>query len=827
MPASAEPFYWREGRIRAMLSTTTDPALREVLKRSDTQTEIAIEAVNTQLQLWKDTVEKEVSSTITFQILGLDIVNLTFKGYIGENVEEDVAVIKEGVVGLENADELLKKSLWSWSKLPYPIRRVGSSLSYVSDANGGEQGPTKRTKILENDELVDDVDEWVLRNEAFLRTLSKPHAASASVLKAWSVGLVRLSDLPKILHSFSPITSPNDSSYIHALKISRFPIDALPGYSVLADKRPPTIFVQPSSSDFKGRFDCMSGGLLAGLDWNNVFVAGGLVLGALLTPDIPPTATVPALERLYLNEPPEWISSDIDLYIYGLDVESANEKIKHIADVYQSNLGSADAPFLVVRNSQTITLYSEWPKRRVQIVLKLVKTPREVLLNFDLDICAAGWDGKEVWMLPRFVRALETGTNVFTMDLVNGHYLGDRKATRDKRVFKYAKRGFGIRIIPLYIGYLSPYQSADSQALLDKISLGEVLFKPPLSMTRIADNARTWTREVVNRYIQNGQKNVSLTYHWPEGRWPKIKGKNGLPVFSHAMLEGYGQITSEPLGRSCLTGFGLLMRHVALWELEREGIIEIYEHIFAEDAYNNIGQVSYDDTPAYEWDENFSVKAFIEAIDSFNRREKDAMQSEWDTITVIGAKGFEFPEVKRDTYSRSFEEIFSLDKDMTIPIFTTEGFVQFANDLVMKALQESNLDKMSKNKQMPLAIIGKDEDQDVVIALWHLDSILNWQMVDRRIDEVREILWAFHRANERLYHPEPENRVNNLKTNISKRAIRISEKDENHAFVRWVGREPYQDTTDVNGIFLVERRSRNREDSEDEDAEGEEDEDEQ
>lgn len=178
------------------------------------------------------------------------------------------------------------------------------------------------------------------------------------------------------------------------------------------------------------------------------------------------------------------------------------------------------------------------------------------------------------------------------MDLVNGHYLGDRKATRDKRyvfcipvvfllysvascsVFKYAKRGFGIRIIPLYIGYLSPYQSADSQALLDKISLGEVLFKPPLSMTRIADNARTWTREVVNRYIQNGQKNVSLPYHWPEGRWPKIKGKNGLPVFSHAMLEGYGQITSEPLGRSCLTGFGLLMRHVALWELEREGIIE-------------------------------------------------------------------------------------------------------------------------------------------------------------------------------------------------------------------------------------------------------------
>ncbi|GAW10153.1 hypothetical protein LENED_012389 [Lentinula edodes] len=99
----------------------TGPALREVLKRSDTQAEITIEAANTQLQLRKDTVKKEVSSTIMCQILGLDIVNLTLKGYIGENVEEDVAVIKEGVVGLENADELLKKSLWSWSNLPYPI----------------------------------------------------------------------------------------------------------------------------------------------------------------------------------------------------------------------------------------------------------------------------------------------------------------------------------------------------------------------------------------------------------------------------------------------------------------------------------------------------------------------------------------------------------------------------------------------------------------------------------------------------------------------------------------------------------------------------------
>jgi hypothetical protein len=114
----------------------------------------------------------------------------------------------------------------------------------------------------------------------------------------------------------------------------------------------------------------MTDGLLHGLNWSNVFVAGGIVLGALLTPAVSGA-----------NRPEEWQSSDIDIYIYGLDPTLANKKIEAIAATYQKNLPPG-SPFLVVRNSQTITIYSEWPKRRVQIVLKLVKSPREVLLNF-------------------------------------------------------------------------------------------------------------------------------------------------------------------------------------------------------------------------------------------------------------------------------------------------------------------------------------------------------------------------------------------------------------------------------------------------------------
>lgn len=193
----------------------------------------------------------------------------------------------------------------------------------------------------------------------------------------------------------------------YALKVPRAPKEALRGYTILTAKRTSAVFLQSDASAFRARFRKMTGDLLDGLDWSNMFTAGGLVLGALLTLDIPEDQA----DFNEVNKESEWQSSDIDLYIYDLPPDKANEKIKHIANVYQKNLPSG-SPFLVVRNSQTITLYSEWPRRRVQIVLKLVRSPRDVLLNFDLDICAVGYNGQEVYMLPRFVRAIESKLQV-------------------------------------------------------------------------------------------------------------------------------------------------------------------------------------------------------------------------------------------------------------------------------------------------------------------------------------------------------------------------------------------------------------------------------
>lgn len=247
----------------------------------------------------------------------------------------------------------------------------------------------------------------VLRNEVWLREISaeseqqlstskrfrseNARAAQGSQQYEWQRGIVRFSTHAGNAFSGSELTE--------TCRIITRPT-SLPGFKVLDGRRPPTIRIQPSVELFAKTFETMTGGLLKGLDWDHVFVAGGIVLGALLCTEGKDTT----------NTPEQWKNSDVDLYICGLGPVEANEKIEHIFSVFKSNLPQ-DAPVLVVRNSKTITFFSKYPLRRIQIVLKLVESPKDVLLNFDLDICAIGWDGEEVWMLPRAARALQSKWN--------------------------------------------------------------------------------------------------------------------------------------------------------------------------------------------------------------------------------------------------------------------------------------------------------------------------------------------------------------------------------------------------------------------------------
>ena len=49
---------------------------------------------------------------------------------------------------------------------------------------------------------------------------------------------------------------------------------------------------------------------------------------------------------------------------------------------------------------------------KVQIVLRLYDSPAEVLLGFDCDCCCCAYDGRSVWVTPRYLYALHRGVNI-------------------------------------------------------------------------------------------------------------------------------------------------------------------------------------------------------------------------------------------------------------------------------------------------------------------------------------------------------------------------------------------------------------------------------
>ncbi|KAI9782631.1 MAG: hypothetical protein M1835_004006 [Candelina submexicana] len=289
---------------------------------------------------------------------------------------------------------------------------------------------------LEDARNLINIDEAILANEQYLR--------SQGPLRQ-SEGLVRLNDLANLLdgqHSSPTGDSPGVSSHI-VFRRQEVPKG---GLELLGKQSNWFFWVQSSITGYVSAFNSITNNILDGLNWDNVFVAGDIVLTALVhgTPS----------ERED-RQAKDW---GIDIYIYGLGPNEANEKIREIYRVWESNLPTYTQR-LVVKNRKTIIFLADYPTRRIQIILKLAPSPLQVLFPIDQDERALGFDGKDVLMLPRCVRTLETGYSIFKMDLIwgdhpRGHLSEQLYAVHEARGFHHSSRGFGLRITPSYIKLL-------------------------------------------------------------------------------------------------------------------------------------------------------------------------------------------------------------------------------------------------------------------------------------------------------------------------------------------------------------------------------------
>ncbi|GAM21699.1 hypothetical protein SAMD00019534_048740 [Acytostelium subglobosum LB1] len=179
--------------------------------------------------------------------------------------------------------------------------------------------------------------------------------------------------------------------------------------------------VQNSHNDFVAHWNKFSNNMFSGFDWSNVFVAGGAVLKCAM--DIPQKFES------------EWSKSDIDLFFYGVSEQQASTKLDALYHFFKQKNPKME----VARTRYAVTFINAHPARNIQVVLRIYSSPAEVLMGFDIDSCSIGYDGHQVYALPRARRAIVNGINCVSMTR--------RSLTYESRLFKYAARGFAI-VVP-------------------------------------------------------------------------------------------------------------------------------------------------------------------------------------------------------------------------------------------------------------------------------------------------------------------------------------------------------------------------------------------
>ena len=283
---------------------------------------------------------------------------------ISDNVEADIRTIANCI------NSVTLRQILKDPRTPYLTLRA--FLAVPSIANSARQ-PV-------------DIDEVVLTHEKFIRSRGEEANRDGKYL-------VTLEDLARVLGA------PSNDPQAPLVITRKDPPKG--GFEILDEHRQRTIRIQPNDAAFAEAFERITKGMLRGLDWRNVFVASDMVITTLLH------TAGPGRDKSIHD-------GDVDIYLYGLGPEAANRKVEEIYNIWRSNLPPTNRQHLVVKTHKVIIFQSDYPNRRIQIILKLLNSPTQALLNFDLDACAVGFDGRRVLMLPRCARAIETGYAKFS-----------------------------------------------------------------------------------------------------------------------------------------------------------------------------------------------------------------------------------------------------------------------------------------------------------------------------------------------------------------------------------------------------------------------------
>lgn len=187
-----------------------------------------------------------------------------------------------------------------------------------------------------------------------------------------------------------------------------------------------------TKQEFEKYFDLITNNVFLCMNWDNVLIAGGAILSLL--------SVVPAKNKISDETVKEWYKKegnfgDIDIFLYGLTERQATKKI---FEIYESIKNVIPKDILCVRGPRAITFVMGNPYRHIQIVLRNFKTMAEVLLSFDVDSCAFGYDGNNVWCSNRSHYAITHAVNTININ--------KRSTSYEYRLAKYGKRGYAVYV---------------------------------------------------------------------------------------------------------------------------------------------------------------------------------------------------------------------------------------------------------------------------------------------------------------------------------------------------------------------------------------------
>ncbi|KAK0523355.1 hypothetical protein OC835_006281 [Tilletia horrida] len=755
---------------------------------------------------------------------------------LGQVGEGEAAVIAKRVPLVSSP--AFRDAVFKFVRLPYAVMvqalRFAAAITAQPEASSsGSDAVAKPTGKVVSTDAGDEIDEWLIRNEKYMRARlildSKPDSAqpdsaasaenpspslaqlgidnSSSHWQRFMVGLGR--DAARVFPSNVSAHTPTET-----IKIQRPPKAQLPGLLLLDHSRKDEIEINKLPA-FQARFDSMTRNILKGLDWSNVFVAGGIVLGALTS--------------ITDEDAKKCEGSDIDLYLHGLTSEQANAKLKDIEKVFVANLPTSEdtgkkLDYAVVRNSNTITFVPQYyPHRRVQVVLKLCTNPMAILLNFDLDQVAVGYNGEEVWMLPRASRALLTGYTTFTMDLIHGSFLAPRKATQDQRVFKYASRGYGIRFLPSYLSVL-PTVPLDERTT-DEANVDEA----------------TLPRDELNVTLREERARVAW---WLAERSDMFKRPYAERHLSMVEVDCRTASSPEVAERSSLSGWQLFARHLALYELHKQGyfVLDQGRENWVEAAYAD-DPLSYQDGPEFAWDLEFTLDNLRSTVDGAHEFDEERLERSLAALQVIPDRSghWRMPRdelnkwiqerreqrlrqelaLKRTIVAPSLAQAF--EQPLVAMVHLPKNFRSYAEskipasssrfaDVFKPGMEDHHRINRWHSAEQVVEIKG---DTEFVLSYWIQGSANprskvasdstsdasassetgasssaedkikpHWQLVDRELDEINEVIHAFRRAHRDL-SAMPGERNRSARRQVSRRLVRPTERSERQAFIDW------------------------------------------